>query len=182
MKKFLTLIVLVFSVTTPSLASDIVNVGLRVNLEYADLDDHCKLSALIQPWRLAVEIRDGKVVRGKLKKTPALAPPFTYELTSEELNGLEIREEREQVWIKTLVASPELLRLLIYTGEGHSRDACVPPRGIANLSPEKLVFDFGIESVGHLLPTLLDSQEAFVRGETHTAGSYRIKLSLVQVR
>jgi len=178
MKKILFL----FLIAAPIWALDVINVGLRVNLEYSDLDNHCTLSSLIQPWRLAAEIEDGKVIRARLKKTPTFLPPSTYDLSPREIEGLKIIEEKGHVWVKTFFVSPEILRALLLTGEGSSRDACVPPQGIATVEPETVLFDFGIESVGHLLPTLIDSEELIIRGQTENSERYRVKLSLTQVR
>jgi len=178
MKKILFL----FLVAAPIWGMDVINVGLRVSLEYSDLDHHCRLSSLIQPWRLAAEMEDGKVVRARLKKTPIFSAPSTYDLTQGELEGLRIIEEKGYVWVKTFSVSPEMLRALILTGEGSSRDACVPPHGIATVEPDSILFDFGIESVGYLLPTLINSQEVIIRGQTEISERYRVKLSLTQVR
>lgn len=166
----------------PAFSSDVFNVGLRVNLEYSDLYNHCKLSALVEPYRLSAELNEGKVTRALLRKSARFQTEKTIELTEAENQSLEIREEANQMWIKQLFVSPELLKALLFSGEGFGSDTCVPPAGIDTVFPEQVTFDFGVESVGYLLPHLITSQEVILRGKTQENTSFRIRLSLTQDR
>lgn len=159
-------------------SAQVVNLGLRVNLEYTDFEHHCKLSALVQPYRLSAELKNGKPVRSQLTLPSRFLPPVSYELNPVELEQLQILEENQLVWAKQLYASPELLRQLIYTGKGFASDACLPPQGIRSLSEEGVLFDFGVDSVGYLLPAMIHSQEVILEGETESFRPYRIRLSL----
>lgn len=165
-----------------SWATDVFSVGLRVNLEYSDLDHHCKLSALVEPHRLSLEILNGKVVRGKVTQGSRFSPSRSLDLTSDEREAIEFREEENLFWIKSLRVSPPLLRKLIFSGRGFGHDTCIPPHGIATIVPDSVIFDFGLESVGYLLPHLINSNEVTLRGQTLQGSPYRIELSLTQVR
>lgn len=164
------------------LASELFTVGLQVKFEYSDLHSHCRLSALVEPYRLAAEIENGQVVRARLfKKGPHLSPT-DYDFTKEELRGLEIREEAGLMWLKSLRASSEMLQILIQTGAGLGSHTCVPPQEIAREVLESSHFDFGITEVGYLLPHLINSNELVFHGRNNFVGPFRIKLSLVQDR
>lgn len=163
-------------------ATQVINIGLRIGLEYTDFDHHCRLSALVEPYRLSAELEEGKVVRAKLTLPSRFLPPVTYEFDGLELERLEILEEGSLVWIKQLFASPALLKQLVYTGRGFSSDACVPPQELSSLPEEGVVFDFGVESVGYLLPHLIHSQEVRLEGNTESLRPYRILLTLTQDR
>jgi len=165
-----------------SWATDVFSVGLRVNLEYSDLEHHCKLSALVEPHRLSLEILNGKVVRGKVTQGSRFSPVRSLDLTSDEREALEFREEENLFWIKSLRVSPPLLRKLVFSGKGFGQDTCIPPQGIATISPDSVTFDFGVESVGYLLPHLIHSNEVILRGQTSQGEPYRIKMSLTQDR
>ncbi|NBX83032.1 hypothetical protein EBQ90_08090 [bacterium] len=167
---------------SPLLATQVFNVGLRIGLEYTDFDHHCRLSALVEPYRLSAELKAGKVVRAKLTLPSRFLPPVTYELNGLELERLEILEESTMVWIKQLYASPALLKQLLYTGRGFGSDACLPPRGVSSLPEEGVVFDFGVDSVGYLLPHMIHSQEVNLEGNTESLRPYRILLRLTQDR
>ncbi len=165
-----------------SFGADILNVGLQARFEYSDLFSHCKLSALVEPFRLGAELEEGRVVRARISRNTPGKKPMAYELSEEELQGLEILEEAGLKWVKGLSVNSEILKLFIYAGEGFGRDACVPPKGISSLNPSTALFDFGVEEVGYLLPHLISSNEVILKGQTQASNSYQIKLSLVQDR
>ncbi len=171
---------LLFSLS--ALGADLLNVGLQVNLEYSDLDYHCKLSALNQPFRLAVEIRDREVVRARLKKESWFGSSLTRDLSEDEVGNFQVLEEAGLMWFKKVYLSSETVNLLLFAGEGFGKDSCIPPQGIREAMSEPILFDFGIDSVGHLLPHLIHSNEVVLRGVTQEGNPFRIKLSLTQDR
>jgi|688.fasta_scaffold307704_2 hypothetical protein len=162
--------------------SEVLNVGLRVNLEYSDLDYHCKLSALNEPFRLAVQIREGEVVRARLKKESRFGSSFTRDLSENEMRSIEVLQEAGLMWIKKLSLDPETLNLFLFAGEGFGKDTCVPPQEVRKATADTVLFDFGIDSVDYLLPHFFNSNEVILRGEIPETGVYRIKLSLTQDR
>jgi len=178
MKLFL--VSLFFSLS--AFGSEVLNVGLRVNLEYSDLDKHCKLSALNEAFRLAVQIREGEVIRGRLKKESRFGSSFTRDLSENEMRSIEVLQEAGLMWIKKLSLDPETLNLFLFAGEGFGKDTCVPPQDIRKATTDTILFDFGIDSVDYLLPHLINSNEVILRGEIPETGAYRIKLSLTQDR
>jgi hypothetical protein len=165
-----------------ALGTDVLNVGIRVNLEYSDLNSHCKLSALSEPFRLAVLIKDGRVEQARLKKESRFSTSISHDLSAEELEGLQVRQEADLMWIKQLVLSSTTLKLFLYAGEGLGKDSCVPPRNMEIEKHGLIYFDFGVESVDYLLPHLLNSNEEVFRGESLEGNPFRIKLSLTQDR
>ncbi|NBX76906.1 MAG: hypothetical protein EBQ92_10165 [Proteobacteria bacterium] len=174
------LLALLFSVS--ALGTDVLNVGIRVNLEYSDLNSHCKLSALNEPFRLAVQIKDGGVVRARLKKENRFGTPIIRDFREEELRGIEVIEEAGLMWIKEMVLSAETLNLFLFAGEGFGKDSCVPPQEVKRAQLNRVHFDFGVDSVGYLLPHLLNSNEEALRGESPEGNPFQIKLSLTQDR
>lgn len=175
-------VVISFLVAASSFGTEVFNVGMQARVEYADLFSHCKLSALVEPYRFAAEVEEGRVIRARLSRKVPDGESISYEFNEEELYRIEIREEGNLKWLKVLPLSSEILSLLIYSGKGFGADACVPPSGIASLVPSSNYFDFGVEEVGYLLPHLISSNEIIVKGKTHAANPYQIKLSLVQDR
>jgi len=165
-----------------SFGADVFNVGLQVRFEYSDLDSHCKLSALVMPYRLGAELEEGRVVRTRISRSLPGRETLTYDLNEDELRGVEIREEAGLMWLKSLSVSEEMLKLFIYAGEGFRSDTCVPPRGISSMNPNSALFDFGVEEVGYLLPAFFSSNEVIIKGQTQASNPYQINLSLVQDR
>jgi len=175
------LLVSVFS-SVLAAGTDAINVGLRVNLEYSDMNHHCKLSALVEPYRLAVEMREGELLRAQIKRSSRFKPEVRIELDDEELAGMEARSESDLFWLKKLWVSPRLLEQLIFSGEGFGSDSCFPPDGMRDISPHSFQLDFGVESVGYLLPHLIHSDEVVIRGRTNQSEPFTIRLSLTQDR
>jgi hypothetical protein len=131
---------------------------------------------------LAVEVQDGKVMRGKVTKSSPFGPTTSLDLNLDEGQAIEIREEDDFFWIKSLSVSRPLLESFIFSGQGFGRDACVPPQGISFMGPDSVTFDFGVESVTFVLPHLIYSNEVVIRGQTLNGNPYRIKMSLTQDR
>jgi hypothetical protein len=129
-----------------------------------------------------VEINNGELLRGKLKKSSRFNPELSFDLTKEELEGVEVRQEAGLFWIRKIGISPRILKQLLVSGEGFGSDTCLPLQGVSEVIPDSIVFDFGVESVGYLLPHLIHSNEVFLRGKTESMQPFLIKLSLTQDR
>lgn len=162
--------------------SDVFNVGLRVNLEYSDLNSHCRLSSLVEPFRLGAEVQNGRVTRAQITKKSRFLEPLVYELNEQELSGLDYREEDNLFWIKQLYVSPELLRKFLFAGKGFGSDSCIPPEALNAVPLPAVLFDFGVDSVGYLLPALISSQEVILRDKFEGTTPFRIRISLTQDR
>lgn len=174
--------VLCFFFSSLGLGADVFNLGLRVNLEYSDLNTHCRLSALVEPFRLAAEVEEGRVLKAQLSKRSRFLEPFTYELSEEESAGLEFREESNLFWIRRFYVSPQLLRTFLFAGKGFASDSCIPPADFETIPLDGILFDFGVDSVDYLLPHLISSEEVILRGKLESSKPFRIRISLTQDR
>lgn len=156
----------------------ILTTKLRVTIEYSDLEYYCKSSAISTPFVFALEVNDkNKAVRGSLRKD---RNPL-YSLKKEELDNIQIISESNVAWVKSLLLSDDLLRLFIYNDSNY-RNMCSPPENLPELKTDNYVIDFGVSSVGYLLPGMLPSNQLKIHGRTAKENLYQIKLSLTQIR
>ena len=164
-------------------AGELLNVGLRVNLKYETFGEACQLRDLFRHYDLSLEIKDGDVSRAQLTKLNVFGPPQALKLKTQELASLDVRTENNLSWIKSFSASPEVLKQLINTAEGLGRsDSCKPPQDLLYDDLDFTHFDFGIEEVGYILPSLIDSKPITVRGQTTNGDPFRIEIKLTQDR
>ena len=59
---------------------------------------------------------------------------------------------------------------------------CVPPEDLEDLKSNNTIVDFGVSSVGYLLPRMLNSNQSLIVGRTSKKDPYQIRLSFTQVR
>lgn len=156
----------------------ILTTKLRVSVEYSDIEYYCKSSAISKPFVFALEVNDqNKAVRGSLRKD---RNPL-YSLKKEELDNIHIILESNVAWIKSLLLSDNLLRLFIYN-DANYRNMCSPPENLPELKADDYLIDFGVSSIGYLLPGMLPSNQLRISGITSKENLYQIKLSLTQIR
>lgn len=165
-----------------SYAVEILNVGIRVNLEYSDLDTHCRLSQVLEHYRFSAELENETVITAQLKKQSPSGHSIAYKFSESELRQIEVRKDKGLTWLKKLPAASDLIAILFKTGEGFGRDSCVPPQEVATFYPNSFDYDFGVEEVGYLLPTLIHSDEVTFRGQNVKNQNYQIRMSLTQDR
>lgn len=156
----------------------LLTVKLRVSIEYSDIEYYCKSSAISTPLILTLELDNkNRAVTGSLRKDKSKI----YNLRLSELNKIKVLSENEWLWIKNIKLSNDLLRFLVYNDENY-RNMCTPPENLTNLGSGDYSIDFGVSSVGYLLPTMLNSNEIVMTGNNSKNNLYQIKLSLIQIR
>lgn len=156
----------------------ILTTKLRVSIEYSDIEYYCKSSAISKPFVFTLEVNDqNKAVRGSLRKD---RNPL-YSLKKEELDNIHIISESNIAWIKSLLLSDDLLRLFIYNDSNY-RNMCSPPENLPDLKTDDYLIDFGVSSIGYLLPGMLPSNQLKISGITSKENLYQIKLSMTQIR
>jgi hypothetical protein len=170
------------SMSQTAAAGEFFNVGLRVDLKYESFGESCRLHPLFRHYNLSAEVTDGRVVRAQIAKVKNLVTQNTHPLSDDEMQGLDVRHEKEQSWAKSLVIGPDLLREIILTGDGLSFDDCIPPRDLIFADESPVVFDFGVEEVGYLLSALINSKPVKIRGTKQNGDPFLITLSLTQDR
>ena len=155
-----------------------LNVKLRVSIEYSDIDYYCKSSAISVPFVFTIELDDNnKAIRGILKKDKYKS----YSLEQKELENIQIISENNLAWIKSIKLSDGLLKLFAYN-DSHLKSMCSPPEDLKDLNSNEALIDFGVSSIGYLLPQILNSNQIIVYGKNSKNESYQIKLSLTQIR
>lgn len=155
----------------------ILTVQLRVIVEYSDIEYYCKSSAISTPFIFTLEIENNKAIRGSLKKD---GNPL-YRLDPRELENIRIISDSGLSWIKSMILSDDMLRLFIY-GDSNHRNMCAPPENLDDLKSNTILVDFGVSSVGDLLPKMLNSNQPVITGQTSKKDPYQIKLSFAQIR
>lgn len=147
-------------------------IELRVNLEYIDSKRHCKRSAIEPPFTLIVKIQNSIPISAYLNG---------YRFNQQELNGLEIITELDFAWLKQLTLYTNIFNMLVFTGKEGSYPTCVPPKDIV-FDLKNPIIDFGVTSVGYLLPKMINSDTHFIHGKNKEKEDCQIKLSLLQIR
>ena len=93
-----------------------------------------------------------------------------------------VPEENNLFWIRRFYVSPQLLRTFLFAGKGFASDSCIPPADFETIPLDGILFDFGVDSVGYLLPHLISSEEVIFRGKLESSKPFRIRISLTQDR
>ena len=156
----------------------LLTIKLRVSIEYSDIEYYCKSSAISTPLILTMELDDkNKIVRASLKKNK----DKTYILESDELDNINILSEAGLSWIKSIVLSDNLLRFMVYA-DSHLTSMCSPPENLEDLKAHNIVIDFGVSSIGYLLPYMMTSNTVSINGQNSKNNWYQINLALTQLR
>lgn len=138
--------------------SEVMWMDLRADIAYRDPFTACsqKASFAHQAY-LAMEVDNGAVVRGRLKKSYALGPS-EIELDAEEVKAIDLqRDPQGAYWMKRWAPSPRLvvflLRALGFMG------SCLPA-GLASVDNAP-VFDFRSTGLGEDLLLNLSEKVKF---------------------
>lgn len=162
---------------------DLLNVGLRVDMKYEAFGESCHLRSLFRHYDLSLEIINNHVNRGQLTKLNHFGPTEQTPLDEQETASFDVRSEAGLSWVKAFSASPSLMHKLMNTAKGLGRgDSCHPPRDLIFNDLGNTSFDFGVETINHLLPHLIHSQPVILRGHKQNGDPFRIQLTLTQDR
>jgi hypothetical protein len=176
------------SASPESAATNLLNVGIRVEMKFDSFGQNCNLAPLYPRFNLSVQMEHGMPVRARISKLARLGvlasqpPSIFYDLTATELQTLDVRTDQGLSWVKSVELSPEATRMLADAGKGLASDACVPPAGLRYSSDQPVSFDFGVEEVGYLLPKMLNSNSILLRGMTAARDPFQIEMTLTQDR
>lgn len=167
----------------PLSASELLNVGLRVSLKYDTFGEGCHLRSLFRHYNLSLEMVDQQISRARLTKLNVSRPDVAFDLTPSDFVSIDVRTEENTSWIKSFSASPALIKKFLNTADGLGRsDSCKPHEDLVLDELDPIQFDFGVEEVGYLLPYLIDSKPALIRGKRANGDAYQIELTITQDR
>ena len=166
-----------------SIAGELLNVGLRVDLKYESFGEACRLHALFRHYDLSLEVTTNEVTRAQLTKLNVFGSPQNSQLTDQELASFDVRKDQNLSWIKSFTASSDLAKTLLKTAEGLGKsDSCKPPEDLIYDDLDNIHIDFGIEEVGYLLPHFINSKPVILRGYKPNGDPFLIEMTLTQDR